>query len=118
VLLVQSLQNWYPPPPFDELDDIPDEPDEPDDEPEDEPEDVIPDEPDADEFVEEDELDELLLDVPVPVSSEQPPSAKSAHEVIATPNRPRKSFISTVSLRARFVAHRTAYVVHSMQSRV
>jgi len=86
VLLVQSLQIWYPPLPLDELDEelIPDEPD--DDEPEDE---LIPDEPEDDELAEDDELDELLLDVPVPVSSEQAPSMSSAHEVRATPHMPR-----------------------------
>jgi hypothetical protein len=85
VLLVHSLQTVYMPLPLDELDedeDIPDEPDELD-----EDEEVIPDEPD-DEPV-DDELEELLLVVPEPVSSEQPPSASSVHEVTATANTPR-----------------------------
>lgn len=85
MLLVHSLQIVYMPLPLDELDedeDIPDEPDELDDE-------DIPDEPDDDELADDDELEELLLVVPDPVSSEQPPSASSVHEVTATANTPR-----------------------------
>lgn len=88
MLLVHSLQIVYMPFPLDELDDelIPDEPDEPDELDEDED---IPDEPDDDELADDDELDELLLVVLVPVSSEQPPSASSVHEVTATASTPR-----------------------------
>lgn len=65
---------------------LPDEPDE--------LEDVFPDEPDElDELdvTSPDELDEVdvLLEVPVPVSSEHAPSAKSAHEVAKIAPIPR-----------------------------
>lgn len=91
MLLVQSLQTVYAPLPLDELVEvIPDEPDDDVDE-------VIPDEPDdddddspelPDELAALDELD-VLLDVPVPVSSEHAPSAKSAHEATKIPDTPR-----------------------------
>ena len=91
VLWVHSPQVVYAPLPLDELVDvIPDEPD-------DELVDVIPDEPDdddddspelPDELAALDEL-EVLLDVPVPVSSEHAPSAKSAHDATKIPDTPR-----------------------------
>ena len=89
--LVHSLHVVYAPLPLDELVDvIPDEPVDDDD-------DVIPDEPDdddddspelPDELAALDEL-EVLLDVPVPVSSEHAPSAKSAHDATKIPDTPR-----------------------------